>query len=279
MSYIVGSDYFATLGLRDLSGRDFTPTGRETHRRSRSSTSALARELFGRKPDRTGSWAGDVPPAERHRAEDDSRDAVDGGRRRGAWPQARPVRQGTVAHSVPFGRQFRSGMNVHLHRGPGLRQKPRAAAPGQIRAVDERLPVLGLKNGQLGRAKSSTWSSRPAPGCSPFGAVAVFLAVSDSTGRPTSCAPDEGIGIRMALGSMLNALWMVLGRAGHGGGPAWDLIAAGTSWWAHSTSERVRPGQALAAPGCWRGVARAAMPALRATRIQPTVASDGIAPA
>ena len=51
VSYIVGSDYFATLGLRVVRGRDFTPAEEQDANAPPVAIidEPLARELFGRE--------------------------------------------------------------------------------------------------------------------------------------------------------------------------------------------------------------------------------------
>ncbi len=131
VSYVIGSDYFATLGLPILRGRDFTPAEEQDSNAPPVAIidEPLARELFGRE-NPVGqqiqfSRGDDAAPASGNGivSRDDNPPTqlmevvgLAPGLRHDLFDKA------PVPHVyVPFGRQFRSGMNVHLSaagRGP-----------------------------------------------------------------------------------------------------------------------------------------------------------------
>jgi predicted permease len=296
--YIVGTDYFATLGLRILRGRDFTPAEEQDANAPPVAIidEPLARELFGRE-NPVGQQiqfgrGDDAAPARGNGIvlNDDKPVAqlmevvgVAPGLRHDLFDKA------PVAHVyVPFGRQFRSGMNVHLRAaatGPAAEAAVLQAVRREIRAVDERLPVLGLKTMEQFRdgsvfywiVKAGAWLFAV------FGAVAVFLAVVGlyAVKAYVVARRTREIGIRMALGSSpRDVLWMVLkeGMALTAAGLALGFsIAVGIGMLVSSMLYEVNgfdPAVFLAAPLLLAGASLAAcyLPALRATRIQPTVA-------
>ncbi len=140
VSYIVGSDYFATLGLQVLRGRDFTPAEEQdanappvaSHRRA-----ARARAVRPREPDRPADSVRArrrrrAGTRKRHRPERrQARDAADGSRRRGARPPARPVRQGSRRARL---RAIRPAVPQRHERAPARRGERAGgrsgAAPG-----------------------------------------------------------------------------------------------------------------------------------------------------
>jgi predicted permease len=298
VSYIVGSDYFATLGLPVLRGRDFTPAEEQDGNAPPVAIidEPLARELFG-KDNPVGQQiqfprGDDAAPASGtgivlsdDKPETQLMEVV------GVVPGLRHdlFDKAPVAHVyVPFGRQFRSGMNVHLRAagtGPAAETAVLQAARREIRAVDERLPVLGLKTMAQFRdgsvfywvVKAGAWMFAI------FGAVAVFLAVVGlyAVKAYVVARRTREIGIRMALGSSpRDVLWMVLkeGMALTAAGlvlGSW--IAAGIGMLVGSLLYEVSafdPAVFLAAPLVLAAASLAAcyLPALRATRVQPTVA-------
>ncbi len=298
VSYIVGSDYFTTLDLPILRGRDFTP-GEEQDAKAPPVAiidEPLARELFGRE-NPVGQQiqfprGDDAAPANGNgivlnddRPETQLMEVV------GVVPGLRHdlFDKAPVAHVyLPFGRQFRSGMNVHLRAagaGPAAETAVLQAARREIRAVDERLPVLGLKTmAQFRDASVFYWIVKAGAWLfAVFGAVAVFLAVVGlyAVKAYVVARRTREIGIRMALGSSpRNVLWMVLkeGMALTAAGLVLGFwLAAGIGMLVGSMLYEVSafdPAVFLAAPLLLAAASLAAcyLPALRATRIQPTVA-------
>jgi predicted permease len=298
VSYIVGSDYFATLGVPILRGRDFTPAEEQDANAPPVAIidEPLARELFGRenpigqqiqfpRGDDAAPASGNGIVLRDDKPESPLMEVV------GVAPGLRHdlFDKAPVAHVyLPFGRQFRSGMNVHLRAagaGPAAEAAVLQAARREIRTVDERLPVLGLKTMAQFRdgsvfywiVKAGAWLFAI------FGGVAVFLAVVGlyAVKAYVVARRTREIGIRMALGSSpRDVLWMVL-KEGLGltaaGLAVGFWIAAGIGMLVGSMLYEVSafdPAVFLAAPLLLAMASLAAcyLPALRATRIQPTVA-------
>lgn len=298
VSYIVGTDYFKTLGLKVVRGREFTAS--EEQDPSAPAVAIIdepaARSLFGNEnpvgqqiqfPGRD-----DAGPAQGNGivVSDSS------GERRvmeivGVVPGLRHdlFDKAPVAHIyVPFARQFRSGMNVHVRlasSGPDAEAAALRALRQEIRAVDDRLPVLGLQTMEHFRdtslmfwiVKAGAWLFAV------FGLVAVFLAVVGlyAVKAYVVARRTREIGIRMALGATpREVLWLVLkeGLFLTGAGLAVGLgFAAGIGVllgsWLYQVSS-FDPLVFAAAPAVLMAASLAAcyLPALRATRIQPTVA-------
>ncbi len=298
VSYIVGSDYFATLGLPVLRGREFTSAEEQDASAPPVAIidEPLARELFG-KENPVGQQI-QFP-----RGDDAAPASGNGIVSRDDNPTTQPMEvvglvpglrhdlfdKAPVAHVyLPFGRQFRSGMNVHL-RAAGTGSAAEAAllrtARREIRAVDERIPVLGLKTmAQFRDASIFYWIVKAGAWLfAAFGAVAVFLAVVGLYGVKAYVVArrTREIGIRMALGSSpRDVLWMVL-KEGLGltaaGLAAGFWMAAGIGMLVGSMLYEVSafdPAVFVAAPLLLAAASLAAcyLPARRATRVQPTVA-------
>ncbi len=298
VSYIVGSDYFATLGLKVLRGREFS-TAEEQDAGAPAVAmidEPLARSLFGNEnpvgqqiqfPAREDS----LPANGNGIVLNDDRDQRQVMEVVGVVPGLRHelFDKAPVAHVyVPFGRQFRSGMNVHLRLASHASTSEATtlqAARREIRAVDERLPVLGLQTMTHFRdssvlywvVKAGAWLFAG------FGLVAVFLAVVGlyAVKSYVVARRTREIGIRIALGSTPGqVLWLVLkeGLALTGVGLVVGLwIAAGIGLLVGSMLYEVSafdPVVFLVAPFLLASASLAAcyLPALRATRIQPTVA-------
>ena len=296
--YIIGSDYFQTLGLPMLRGRDFSPAEEQDTGAPRVAIidEPLAKALFpGQDP--IGQQIqlpskGDSAPTQGNGIVlSDDRDARQVMEVVGLVPGLRHelFDKGPVAHLyVPFGRQFRSGLNIHLRltsAGPAAESAGLRAVRQEIRAVDERLPVLGLKTMEQFRdtnllywvVKAGAWMFAV------FGVVAVFLAVVGlyAVKAYVVARRTREIGIRMALGSTpRNVLWMVLKEGlmlTAVGLAAGLVIAGGIGVLVGSMLYEVSafdPAVFLVAPLLLAAAALAAcyLPALRATKIAPTVA-------
>jgi putative ABC transport system permease protein len=298
VSYIVGTDYFATLGLEVLRGREFSAAEEQDAGAPPVAIidEPLARALFGREnpigqqiqfPAREDA----VPASGNGIVINDDREQHEVMEVVGVVPGLRHelFDKAPVAHVyLPFGRQFRSGMNVHLRAAsaaPGAEAAVLQAVRQQIRAVDERLPVLGLQTMTHFRdssvlywvVKAGAWLFAV------FGVVAVFLAVVGlyAVKAYVVARRTREIGIRMALGSTpQSVLWLVLkeGLVLTAAGLAVGFgIAAGIGRLVGSMLYEVSafdPVVFLAAPVVLAAASLAAcyLPARRATRIQPTVA-------
>jgi len=296
--YIVGSDYFATLGLKVLRGREFS-TAEEQDAGAPAVAiidEPLARLVFGNEnpvgqqiqfPAREDA----LPVNGNGIVLSDDKDRRQAMEVVGVVPGLRHALfdKGPVAHVyVPFGRQFRSGMNIHLRMAsatPGAEARVLQVARQEIRTVDERLPILGLQTMAHFRdasvlywvVKAGAWLFAV------FGVVAVFLAVVGlyAVKAYVVARRTREIGIRMALGSTpTNVLWMVLkeGLALTAVGLAIGFgLAMGIGKLVGSMLYEVSafdPVVFVVAPTLLAAASLAAcyLPALRATRIQPNVA-------
>ncbi len=194
-----------------------------------------------------------------------------------------------VAHIyLPFGRQFRSGMNVHVKlasAAPGAEAAVLQAVRRELRAADDRLPVLSLQTMAHFRDTSLFfWIVKAGAGLfAVFGVVAAFLAVVGlyAVKAYVVARRTREIGIRMALGSSpRNVLWLVLKEGlvlTAVGLLVGFWIAGGIGLLVGSMLYEVSPFDPVVfvtAPLLLAMASLAAcyLPALRATRIQPTVA-------
>jgi len=296
--YMVGSDYFRTLGVPVLRGREFTAA--EEQGAAGAAVAIIdeptARSLF---PDQDPLGQHIQLPAPEDAAPTtgtgividgpgDTREAMEVV---GIVPGLRHqlFDKSPVAHLyVPAGRKFRSSMTVHLRSasaGSGAEGALLRAVRQEIRAVDERLPVLSLKTGVQHRDSSlSYWFVRAGAWLlAVFGGVAVFMAVVGLYAVKTYVVArrTREIGIRMALGSTpRGVLWLVL-KEGIGltaaGLAIGLLIAGGIGVGIASMLYQVSAFDPLvfaAAPLLLAGASLAAcfLPARRATMISPTTA-------
>jgi len=237
VTYTIATDYFRTLGVPILRGRDFTAA--DVARTDKPAAvvidEPLARALFpGQEP--VGQHirfardeealpvqaAGVVSNASQNPATMEVVGVVKG-LRHSLFDRA------PVSHIyLPFGGAYRTTPHFHVAIA-GLGEQAEAAAlqavRREIKAVDERLPVLALQTLDRHRATSILyWIVRAGANIfAVFGAVAAFLAVVGlyAVKAYVVSRRTREIGIRMALGSTgRGVMWLVL-REGVG------LTAAG----------------------------------------------------
>ena len=284
---IVGSDYFRTLGLRMLRGREFTLAEEDSASAPRVAiiNEPLARRLFPNE-DPLGQTIR-LAPRESAPAGDENEPmqvvGIAPGLRsdlfdRAAVPQI----------YVPAGRHFRTAMHLHLRvarGGAGAEAAALAALRQELRAVDDRLPVLTLSTMQQFHDRGlGLWGVRMGGRLlTIFGALALMLAVVGVYGVKSYVVSQRTreIGIRMALGAPSSSVrWLVLREgvwltaAGLSVGlPLAALIARTLGGLLYEVSA-FDPLVFAAAPAALAAAALAAcyLPARRATRIAPLVA-------
>ena len=298
VTYVVGSDYFQALGVPILRGRGFSAGEEQDANAPRVAVidEPLAKALFpGESP--IGQQIRIPPPDEAAPVRGTGVVTGEQGEDREAFEIVGVVAglrhemfdKAPVAHFyLPFGRNFRAGMHVHARLTSQTREAEAAALTAlrrEVRAVDERLPLLGLKTLTEHRDSSILyWVVRAgAQMFTVFGAVAVFLAVVGlyAVKAYVVARRTREIGIRMALGSSpSNVLWLVL-KEGLGltvaGLAVGLLFAVGIGQVVSSMLYEVQPFDPVvfgAAPLLLALAALAAcyLPARRATRIAPVVA-------
>lgn len=210
---IVSEDYFQTLGIPILRGRPFTSG--ECLMGSKSSVAILDKMAAAKL------WpGGDALGKHIH---------IDGAAKQdlevvGVVGDVREniIGGGVQPHLyVPFGREYQALVQFHLRFAGGGPEAEAGVLDGirrEIRAVDDRLPLLGLKT-MRGHLESGfdIWVVRTgAHILEIFGTVALLLAIIGlyALNAYTVARRTREIGIRMALGAnSTSTLRMILGEA------------------------------------------------------------------
>ena len=277
---IIATDYFRTLGLPLLRGRDFDSLELAS---SSSAHVAIIDEPLAQK-----LWPGENPVGRQIKFADDKALPMDVV---GVVPGLRDYLddKAPVPHVyVPFGQEYRSGMNLHIRIGAG---SPEAQATmlktlrATIRSIDPKLPVISVQTLRNFHQESLfLWFKKvTARLCGAFGALALFLAVVGVYGVKAYVVSrrTREIGIRMALGAdSRDVLWLVLreglnlAAVGLGAGL---ILAVGVGFLVRSMIYEVQaldPLTFILAPLCLGAATLIAcyLPARRATKVQPMAA-------
>lgn len=278
---IITTDYFKTLGLGLLRGRDFERLETES---STAAPVAIIDHALAEK-----LWPGEDPVGRSIQLDSKK-----------AGKEAEPVRIVGVVPTVrndltekslaphvyvPFGQFYRSQMNIHVKTS--FQSYPAEAAflktvRDEIRRVDEGLPLLSLQTlSDFRDGGLLLWFIRTAARLfTTFGALALFLAVVGTYGVKSYVVAQRTreIGIRMALGATSsNVVWMIVREGGKitlAGLVLGLLLALGVGRLLSSVLYEVRAADPLVFTIAPLVLAMAAvlacyLPARRAARIQP----------
>ena len=280
---IAGSDYFRTLGLNVLAGREFSAAEEvgSTGARVAIIDETLAKALFGR--------------------ENPLDQMVQYSERRGTESvQLRVV--GVVAPSrhqlleramqshiyTPYGQDFRSSMHLHLRTSATAGEAEAAMLPAvrrELLAVEPALPILSLETRPMYRDRNFVlWTlGAGANMFLTFGALALFMSVIGVYGVKAYIVArrTREIGIRMALGAtggdvarLVMREGVLLTAAGIVVGVGLSVLAGGAIRSMLFGDSRFDAPVVLGAAVTLTAAALLAswLPARRATRIAPTVA-------
>ena len=285
---IVGSDYFRALGLRMIRGREFTMSEEESPSGPRV---AIVDEILARRLFPNQDALGQMIRVTRQAQADRGTGSANDGEPMQIVGIAPPIRDTlfdqAVPHLyVPWGRQYRAGMTVHLRvTAQGPEGDVLASLRREIADVDPRLPVLEVMRMQQFHDRSiELWAVR-AGGTLVIllGGLALVLAVVGVYGVKSYVVSQRTreIGIRMALGARsADVLWMFIADGARltavglaAGLPLAALIGLALSRLLYDVSP-LDPFVFAVAPLTLAAAALLAawVPARRATRVTPMIA-------
>jgi putative ABC transport system permease protein len=211
---VVGADYFAALGLRVLSGREFS--FREEYGPPAEPVAivdqALAARLFGAE-NALGQLVQIL-------AFDQS--APVSARIVGIVPQVRDdIVGGQNMHVyVPFAQHYRAEMTIHVRTAPGGEAAMLEPVRERIRSASDRLPILSVTTLTTHRDSALTlWAILfAARSFGAFGAIALVLATAGVYGLRAYLVTQRTreMGIRLALGATRSRIVSQLLREGTG---------------------------------------------------------------
>ncbi len=280
---ITGADYFKTLGLKVLAGREFTAAEEQGTGGAGVAilSETLATRLFGR-----------TNPLDQ---------MVQYSEKRGGDPiQLRVV--GVVAPSrhqllergwraqiyTPYGQEFRSSMHLHLRTAAATPEAEAAMLPTvrrELMALDPSLPILSLETRPMYRDRNfELWMlGAGADMFLTFGALALFMSVIGVYGVKAYIVArrTREIGIRVALGATGGDVARLVIREGVVLTAAGIVIGIGLSALAGGAIRSMLFGDSTfdapvvlgaAAVLTMSALLASWLPARRATRIAPTVA-------
>ncbi len=281
---VVSADYFRSMGLRILRGRDFNPGEAETGSAAPAAVvdEILVKRLYpGEDPLGRRIYLGKPEPGEKPKILE-------------IVGVVTSLRERLTEHEpephvfTPFAQGYQPNMNIHLRiadRGRESEATLLNTIRRELRAIDERLPILALKT-LRGHFEGciDLWIVRTGARLfTIFGALALFLSVVGVYGVKayTVARRTHEIGIRMALGATAsNVQWLVLseGLAMTGVGVAMGLtLAAGVGRLLSSMLYGVNPWDPVIFSTTPAVLAVATLlacyiPAQRAARVDPMVA-------
>jgi predicted permease len=213
---VIGADYFATLGLRMLRGREFTKAEEED---GSAPHVAIVDEAFARRmfpdEDPIGQMIRvTLRPGEPESSRGQPIQIV------GIAPPLRDQLLDRVAQShvyVPFGRNYQAGMHV-LVRSAQSDDTIANVVRSEIRATDARLPVLALSTLQAFHDRGiELWALKTgAQLFASLGVLALLLSIVGVYGVKSYVVAlrTREIGIRMALGASAGDVLRLILRDG-----------------------------------------------------------------